>query len=132
MQKKWVIPLTLIGVGFFLLLVASSESTKELHFRLADFYKEKEKREFSSHTPLTLYGIVQEGSLIREGVFAEFVLEEKGYTLKVEYQGKELLPDSFGEGREVAISGYYLPKEGKFLAEKAMAKCASKYQAYSP
>src|SRR5271154_1769116 len=58
----------------------------------------------------------------------DFVLEEQGKQLTVNYVGRDPLPDTFKDGAQALVEGQVMP-DGKFTADQVQAKCASKYEA---
>ncbi|MEW5975914.1 MAG: cytochrome c maturation protein CcmE [Acidobacteriota bacterium] len=62
------------------------------------------------------------------GRLQSFVLEQEGKTLRINYVGNELPPDTFKDGSQALAEGHLNPN-GEFEAAKIQAKCASKYEA---
>jgi cytochrome c-type biogenesis protein CcmE len=58
----------------------------------------------------------------------DFVLEGEGKTLPVSYTGSDPLPDTFVDKSQALVEGSLAP-DGRFVAERVQAKCASKYEA---
>jgi cytochrome c-type biogenesis protein CcmE len=78
---------------------------------------------------LRVAGIVQPGSIIREGKDVSFTLtQDETNTLAVRYSGSQPVPDTFKDGSEAIVEGERL-KDGSFDADHIQAKCASKYEA---
>ena len=77
---------------------------------------------------LKVAGDVVEGSIDRAKSPLEFVIGHQGQTLKVQYIGKEVLPDSFKDGSKAVVEGT-ITLDGVFQAKHIEAKCASKYEA---
>ena len=73
-------------------------------------------------------GNVRTGSIAHRDGRVEFVLEEEGKTMPVNYTGRDPLPDTFKDGSQALVEGKLDPS-GRFEAEEVQAKCASKYQA---
>jgi cytochrome c-type biogenesis protein CcmE len=73
-------------------------------------------------------GIVQAGSIQRLPGRIDFTLDGEGKSLRVSYTGSDPLPDTFVDNSQALVEGRMTP-EGKFVAEKVQAKCASKYEA---
>lgn len=73
-------------------------------------------------------GDVQPGSIVRLSGRVDFVLQAEGKTLPVSYVGTDPLPDTFVDGAQALVEGRQMP-DGRFVAEKVQAKCASKYEA---
>jgi cytochrome c-type biogenesis protein CcmE len=63
-------------------------------------------------------GNVQAGTIHRLSGRVEFVIEGEGKTL----------PDTFVDGSQALVEGT-LKADGRFIADKVQAKCASKYEA---
>ena len=82
---------------------------------------------------LRIHGFVVEGSVAKQMVegYVDFAIHDDGSdaTLPVRYLGIDL-PDVFGDGAEVVVEGRL--EEGRFLAERVLAKCPSKYEAEVP
>lgn len=122
-----VVTAFLAGMGF--MIISSSEEESHPHYQLTEFYNKLEQNPGKiDGMYMTLYGDVKEGSIVRNGVEAEFLIEKEGLEMAVFYTGKNLLPDTFQDGAEVSLDGRYNAEEGRFVADKALAKCASKYQ----
>jgi len=73
-------------------------------------------------------GNLRPGSIVRLPGRVDFVLEAEGKTLPVSYVGSDPLPDTFVDGSQALVEGHRMP-DGRFVAEKVQAKCASKYEA---
>jgi len=73
-------------------------------------------------------GSVAEGSIRRLTGRVDFVLMEEGKALPVSYVGSDPLPDTFVDKSQALVEGRIAP-DGKFVAERVQAKCASKYEA---
>ena len=56
------------------------------------------------------------------------MLVQAGNSLDVSYVGRDPLPDTFVDGAQALVEGKRMP-DGRFVAEKVQAKCASKYEA---
>jgi cytochrome c-type biogenesis protein CcmE len=68
-------------------------------------------------------GLVQEGSVKREGVQVSFVITDTAKTVPVRYEG--ILPDLFKEGKGVVAQG---KMQGEvFLAREVLAKHDENY-----
>lgn len=66
-----------------------------------------------------------EGSIRQENQRLNFTLsDENGDELPVVYGGQ--VPDNFEHATDIVVIGKYI--DGKFQAEKMLAKCPSKYQ----
>ena len=68
-------------------------------------------------------GLVQEGSVKRDGVMVHFVVTDTANTVPVRYQG--ILPDLFKEGKGVVAQGQLIA--GVFEAREVLAKHDENY-----
>jgi cytochrome c-type biogenesis protein CcmE len=73
-------------------------------------------------------GTVESGSIRRLSGRVDFVLEGEGKRLPVSYTGTDPLPDTFVDKSQALVEGSLAP-DGRFVAERVQAKCASKYEA---
>jgi cytochrome c-type biogenesis protein CcmE len=73
-------------------------------------------------------GDIRTGSIQRLPGRVDFVIEQEGRSLPVSYVGRDPLPDTFVDGAQALVEGRPMP-DGRFVAEKVQAKCASKYEA---
>ena len=73
-------------------------------------------------------GDIRSGSIQRLPGRVDFVIEQEGKSLPVSYVGRDPLPDTFVDGAQALVEGRRMP-DGRFVAEKVQAKCASKYEA---
>jgi cytochrome c-type biogenesis protein CcmE len=64
-------------------------------------------------------GLVQEGSVARDGLRATFAVTDLAHTIKVSYEG--MLPDLFREGQGVVAEGRF-NGAGLFIADTVLAK----------
>ncbi|MCS7205744.1 MAG: cytochrome c maturation protein CcmE [Leptospiraceae bacterium] len=79
---------------------------------------------------LRIRGFVKPGSILRMGNKAEFIVTHNNKEVLVYFNGKTQIPDTFGDAAPVRIDGRLQP-DGRFVAYKIEAKCASKYEAPS-
>lgn len=73
-------------------------------------------------------GTVQPGSIQRLSGRVDFTLDGEGKSLAVSYVGTDPLPDTFVDNSQALVEGRPTA-DGRFVAEKVQAKCASKYEA---
>lgn len=73
-------------------------------------------------------GDIRAGSIRRLPGRVDFIIEQEGKSLPVSYVGRDPLPDTFVDGAQALVEGRQMP-DGRFVAEKVQAKCASKYEA---
>ncbi len=69
-------------------------------------------------------GLVQAGSLVRDGVTVRFLVTDTAKTVPVRYDG--VLPDLFKEGKGVVAQGQLGP-DGVFVAREVLAKHDENY-----
>ncbi len=74
---------------------------------------------------IRLGGMVQAGSLVKNGETVTFIVTDNNKTLPVSYTG--ILPDLFREGQGVIAEGKINPASGVFTAETILAKHDEKY-----
>jgi cytochrome c-type biogenesis protein CcmE len=68
-------------------------------------------------------GLVEEGSVRREGLKVHFVVTDTAHTVPVKYEG--ILPDLFKEGKGVVAQGQL--RDGVFVAREVLAKHDENY-----
>ena len=69
-------------------------------------------------------GLVQAGTVVREGVTVRFLVTDTAQTVPVRYEG--VLPDLFKEGKGVVAQGQ-LGADGVFAAREVLAKHDENY-----
>ena len=74
---------------------------------------------------IRLGGMVESGSLQRDGATVRFVVTDMAKTMPVTYTG--ILPDLFREGQGVIAEGKINPATGGFVADTILAKHDEKY-----
>ena len=72
---------------------------------------------------LCIGGLVQEGSLVKQGSDVRFVVTDLSHSIPVTYRG--LLPDLFREGQGVVAEGRF--QDGTFAASEVLAKHDENY-----
>ncbi len=73
---------------------------------------------------LRIGGLVKEGSVLKNGKDAFFIVTDRSRDLKVSFTG--LLPDLFREGQGVVVDGALNP-DGAFRADSVLAKHDERY-----
>ncbi len=73
-------------------------------------------------------GDVVQGSIDRDNGGLRFAIASQGQTLRVNYIGKDVIPDTFKDGSQALVEGV-VTQDGVFQARHIEAKCASKYEA---
>lgn len=128
MNLKISIIVLAVVAGVGLMLFSTSEQEGYPQYRLNEFYQVlQENPDKLEDRAMTVFGFVKEGSVQRKGIQADFVIEQDDQSLNVHFTGKSLLPDTFEEGADVSLDGKYDAQNQLFIADKALAKCGSKY-----
>lgn len=73
---------------------------------------------------LRIGGLVEEGSVVRDGAHVTFRVTDMTGTVPVSYTG--VLPDLFREGQGIVVEGKLAP-DGTFIATRVLAKHDEKY-----
>jgi cytochrome c-type biogenesis protein CcmE len=82
-----------------------------------------EAKEAPTGRTFRLGGLVEAGSVVREGVQVSFVVTDTAKSVPVRYQG--ILPDLFKEGKGVVAQGQL--QDGVFIAREVLAKHDENY-----
>jgi cytochrome c-type biogenesis protein CcmE len=111
--------LAILGVAAGLVLYAMRDT-------IVFFYTPSEvvEKKVSPGTRLRLGGLVEKGSIAKQGTSTLFVVTDTIATLKVTYSGQ--LPDLFREGQGVVAEGAQGP-DGVFVADTVLAKHDENY-----
>lgn len=118
--------LTMIGLAMGALAIAATLVFIALEDSIVFFYSptDIEEKQVADGTRLRLGGLVEDGSIIREGDQISFVVTDTNADIRVEYTG--ILPDLFREGQGVVVDGVY-KAPGTFAAETVLAKHDENY-----
>ena len=103
-----------LGVASALILYALEDS-------LVFFYSPSDilEKDIAQGRPIRLGGLVEEGSVARDGATVRFRVTDLEHAIAVSYTG--VLPDLFSEGRGVVTEGALTP-DGTFRATGVLAK----------
>lgn len=118
--------LILLGVGMAAVAVAAVLVISALGDSLTFFYGPSDllaRPDAATHR-VRLGGLVEPGTVSREGTMVRFTVTDGKTSLPVRYAG--VLPDLFREGQGVVAEGRLTP-EGGFVAETVLAKHDEKY-----
>jgi cytochrome c-type biogenesis protein CcmE len=112
-----------VGLGWLLTSTGSGEGSFRYYQSVAEFASEGSARSSRVH------GFVLEGSITKNlpaGHVDFAIRDEVGGVLPVRLDGIEV-PDLFGDGAEVVVEGRL--DGDRFVAQRVLAKCPSKYEA---
>jgi cytochrome c-type biogenesis protein CcmE len=111
--------LAAVGVGVALVLNAFNSN-------LVFFYTPTQiaSKEAPTGRTFRVGGLVQAGTVAREGVTVRFTVTDTAKTVPVRYEG--VLPDLFKEGKGVVAQGQLGP-DGVFVAREVLAKHDENY-----
>jgi len=124
--------LVILIVGTLLWIATSSMSGNQTYYKTI-----AELGQMGSHSmeqKVRVGGDIQRGSIQHDGQMVDFTLvqadpakpEQAPLYLKVAYNGRDPLPDTFRDGAQALADGK-MGADGIFHASKIQAKCASKY-----
>ena len=120
-RRLWLLlgSLTTLGVAAALVLTALNDN-------LVFFYSPTQvaEKNIGPERRFRLGGLVEEGSVQKEGQIVRFTITDTNKTLKVTYRG--ILPDLFREGQGVIAEGSIGP-DGVFTAREILAKHDENY-----
>ncbi len=108
-----------LGIAAALILFALEDS-------LVFFYSPSDilEKDIAEGRPIRLGGLVEEGSVARDGATVRFRVTDLEHAIAVSYTG--VLPDLFSEGRGVVTEGALAP-DGTFRATGVLAKHDENY-----
>ncbi|MDE2254820.1 MAG: cytochrome c maturation protein CcmE [Betaproteobacteria bacterium] len=118
--------LGLIALGLIALAIASTMVLRALNGSIALFVTPSQIVDGQApHAAMfRLGGLVEKGSLRRDGMTVHFVITDTAKQVPVTYTG--ILPDLFAEGRGVVAQGTLGP-HGQFRATQVLAKHSADY-----
>ena len=120
---KFAILMAII-VGSLLWLATAGLSSSQTYYKTVSELREMGTAANTKH--IRVGGDVQANSIQRESGAVLFNLVQDKEILKVAYEGRDPLPDTFRDGAQALASGKLGP-DGVFHATEIQAKCASKY-----
>jgi cytochrome c-type biogenesis protein CcmE len=117
--------LALLGLGALALAGAAALVLTAFEDNLVFFHTPSE---LATKAPapglrLRIGGLVEEGSVVKQGNEVRFKVTDMAHTVPVAYRG--LLPDLFREGQGVVAEGHF--KDGVFTASEVLAKHDENY-----
>lgn len=125
-QRLWLVLGALGALGGAGALAFSTLGEKATYFYApADLAAVQAKGGQAPADAIRLGGMVQEGSIQRDGATIRFVVTDMASTVSVTYTG--ILPDLFREGQGVIAEGRIDPATGHFKADTILAKHDESY-----
>ncbi len=124
--------LVVLIVGTLIWIATSSMADTKTYYKTIAELGKMGSQSMEQH--VRVGGDVQKGSIQHDGQIVDFTLvqadpakpEQAPLYLKVSYNGRDPLPDTFRDGAQALADGRMGP-DGVFHASKIQAKCASKY-----
>ncbi len=118
--------LTLIGIAAVVLSLAAGLALSALRDSIVFFVTPSElaAKPIDPGARFRLGGLVEEGSVVKDGLSIRFRVTDGGANLPVTYRG--LLPDLFREKQGVVAEGKLDPS-GVFIADTVLAKHDERY-----
>ena len=124
-QLKFAIGSAVIILTLSYLAYSGYQESKTYYRTVPELYAMKDT---AYDLRLQVSGDVVSGSIKREGKAVNFVIGEgQPQTLTVKYVGKDPLPDTLINHATAMATGK-LGRDGVFIADTMLAKCASKYE----
>jgi cytochrome c-type biogenesis protein CcmE len=124
-RRRFVVGAALIAAAVSYLVYAGIRTTSMYYFDMDEFLA---KRTAHVGEALRVKGWVRQGSVRWDArtndLSFELARQDNSAPVPVVYKG--ILPDMFGEGREVVVEGRY--REGGLEARQIMTSCPSKYE----
>ena len=124
-RMKFILGATAIVCALAWLGFVGFQESKSYYITVAEYAAMQD--ELDGET-LKVAGDVVEGSIDRSQTPMEFVISHQGNDLKIQYVGRAVIPDTFGDGSQAVVEGI-VNEDGVFQARHIEAKCASKYEA---
>ena len=123
-QLKFAAGSVVIILTLSYLAYSGYQESKTYYHTVPELYAMKEN---AQDLRLQVSGDVIPGSIQRDGKVVSFVIGDEKQTLAIKYVGKDPLPDTLMD-RATAMATGKLGPDGVFVADKMLAKCASKYE----
>jgi cytochrome c-type biogenesis protein CcmE len=123
-QLKFLVGSVVIVLTLSYLAYSGYQESKTYFHTVPELYALKDQ---AYDLRLQVSGDVVPGSIKREGKIVSFVIGEAPHTLQVKYVGKDPLPDTLID-RATAMATGKMGRDGIFVADTMLAKCASKYE----
>jgi cytochrome c-type biogenesis protein CcmE len=123
-QLKFAVGSAVIVLTLSYLAYSGYQESKTYYHTVPELYSMKDN---AYDKRLQVSGDVIAGSIKRDGKIVTFVIGAEPQTLQVKYVGKDPLPDTLID-RATAMATGRMGRDGVFVADSMLAKCASKYE----
>jgi len=123
-QLKFAVGSVVIVLTLSYLAYSGYQESKTYYHTVSELYAMKDK---VYDMRLQVSGDVVPGSIKRDGKIVNFVIGAEPQTLQVKYVGKDPLPDTLIDHATAMATGR-MGRDGVFVADTMLAKCASKYE----
>jgi len=123
-QLKFAVGSVVIVLTLSYLAYSGYQESKTYYHTVPELYTMKDN---AYDKRLQVSGDVIPGSIKRDGKIVTFVIGAEPQTLQVKYVGKDPLPDTLID-RATAMATGRMGRDGVFVADTMLAKCASKYE----
>jgi cytochrome c-type biogenesis protein CcmE len=120
-RRLYFVILGLLGLGVGLALVLTAIQDNIVFFRSPT---EVAEGKFNPAQRFRVGGLVEQGSVVKNGEHVSFAVTDMTNTLHIKYTG--LLPDLFREGQGIVAEGRMGPN-GVFMASEVLAKHDENY-----
>ena len=111
-------------VGSLIWLAAAGMGSAQTYYKTIS--EVKQMGPSATQRRIRVGGDVVANSIVRGSGVVTFTISQESQTMKVAYEGRDPLPDTFRDGAQ-ALAGGKLGADGVFHASEIQAKCASKY-----
>jgi cytochrome c-type biogenesis protein CcmE len=123
-QLKFAVGSVVIVLTLSYLAYSGYQESKTYYHTVPELYAMKDK---AYDMRLQVSGDVVPGSILRDGKIVNFVIGAEPQTLQIKYVGKDPLPDTLIDHATAMATGR-MGRDGVFVADTMLAKCASKYE----
>ena len=123
-QLKFVVGSVLIILTLSYLAYSGYQESKSYYHTVPELYALKDA---AYDLRVQVSGDVIPGTIKRDGMVVNFRIGQEPQTLQIKYVGKDPLPDTLID-RATAMATGKMGRDGVFVADTMLAKCASKYE----
>ncbi len=120
-KRLYAVLALMAGLGIATALVLSAFSDNLVFFHSPSDVVEKQ---LPHDKRFRIGGLVEQGSVKRDGLITDFIVTDLKHSVKVRYTG--IMPDLFREGQGVVADGR-LDAQGRFMASEVLAKHDENY-----